>query len=152
MNIRFRFANANDSDLYFNWANDELVRKNSFNQAAISYNDHVVWFNEKVKSPFCYLYLFLNEFEVPIGQVRIDKHKEETVIGISIDLNFRGMSLAKHMLNKATEDYLIRFPEETIVAYIKKDNAASLKGFKNAGFTDQLITGTNESLRLVKSR
>src|SRR5205085_124383 len=48
--LHFRFANEYDVDLYFRWANDPLVRTNSFNQAIVIYQDHVKWFQSKLKS------------------------------------------------------------------------------------------------------
>ena len=35
--LRFRFADPEDVGLYLDWANDSLVRSNSFNQEAIKY-------------------------------------------------------------------------------------------------------------------
>jgi UDP-2,4-diacetamido-2,4,6-trideoxy-beta-L-altropyranose hydrolase len=134
----FRFAQAQDCDLYYQWANDEVVRKNSFNQDAISYENHVQWFKAKLQAVNCYFYMFLDkETNRPAGQVRIDKSGDEVIIGISIDEEFRGKSLGVEMLNKASADYQFKNPEAIIVAYIKTENIASYKLFKKAGFGDE---------------
>mgnify|MGYP001548003329 CR=1 FL=1 len=106
MKIKFRKAKLEDAQLYFNWANDKIVRQNSFNTSEIGYELHVKWFTAKLNSPDCFFYLFTDENDEPIGQVRIDKTNEEIVIGISIDEKQRGKGFGVSMLNQATEDYL----------------------------------------------
>ena len=138
-NLRFRFAGASDVDLYFKWTNDPLVRKNSYNQNPIKYNDHVKWFNSKLNTTNCCFYLFYNFEKVPVGQVRIDNGPEETVIGISIDENFRGKSYGVEMLNLAVGDYLRKNPDSVIFAFIKEENLASKSIFKKAGFMGDKI-------------
>ena len=46
--LHFRFANMNDIELYYNWANDKLVRENSYNQNSISLDEHTKWFQSKL--------------------------------------------------------------------------------------------------------
>jgi spore coat polysaccharide biosynthesis protein SpsF len=135
--IRFRFAEENDADLYYKWANDPVVRTNSYNQEKISYEDHIKWFNARIHSADCLFYLFLDD-NVPAGQVRIMKGKE-TIIGISIDEKFRGRSMGSIMLNMATDDYFTKYPGSTITAYIKTENTPSFNIFKKAGFKDEEI-------------
>jgi len=132
--LKMRMATAADVDLYFNWANDKVVRENSFNSSEINYEQHVKWFTNKLSSKDCFFYLFLNEQNVPVGQVRIDKTNEEVVIGISIDEKQRGKGFGVQMLNKATTEYLNQFPEAKIIAYVKEENIASLKLFTSANF------------------
>jgi spore coat polysaccharide biosynthesis protein SpsF len=120
--------------LYFKWANDSLVRKNSFNQAEIDFNQHVNWFKNKLNSENCFFYLFFGDMNDAVGQVRIDKSSEEVVIGISIDESHRGKGLGVIMLNQACDDYLLRFPQTDFIAYIKEENIASVNQFSKAGF------------------
>jgi UDP-2,4-diacetamido-2,4,6-trideoxy-beta-L-altropyranose hydrolase len=132
--LRFRFALESDVDLYFKWTNDPLVRKNSYNQNSVNYADHVNWFSKKLSSSNCFFYLFFNLENIPVGQVRIENVSEKTIIGISIDENFRGKSYGVEMLKLATSDYLRRNPGSTILAYIKEENFASKSIFSKAGF------------------
>lgn len=150
--LNYRFATINDADLYYQWANDPLVRQNSFNQDAIPYVNHVNWFTKKLQSDSCYFYLFLNIDNEPVGQVRIDKDENETIIGLSIDEKFRGMSLGATMLKMACDDYLQHHAHETIVAYIKEDNIPSYKIFEKAGFGNpsKIRYADTETFRLIK--
>jgi RimJ/RimL family protein N-acetyltransferase len=153
--LHYKQATPSDSDLYFEWANDELVRSNSYESNLINPQEHDAWFNSKLKSGSCFFYLFLNEAEEPVGQVRIDKmHGEEGYnIGISIDKEHRGRSYSTTMLEMATTDFLHNFKSATIVAFIKTENQVSYKTFKQAGFTnEEIITIKNsKSYKMYKS-
>lgn len=152
--IHFRFAKESDTDLYYKWSNDSTVRKNSYNQDEITYESHVKWFNSKLRSPLCFFYLFLNEENQPVGQVRIDNNGTETVIGISIDENFRGKKLGSVLIKMASEDYLKKHPTENIVAYIKQENSASYNSFTKAGFgREEIVTEKGiKSCKLFKKQ
>lgn len=151
--LSFRFATAEDADLYYEWANDELVRANSYNQDKIEYTGHVDWFNRKLKSIYCRFYLFFNNKKEPVGQVRIDKQGDEVIIGISIDSKHRGNSYGVEMLKKASANYLHYFSEAEIIAYIKCENNASYRIFIDAGFRNEEIVDMNgfKSYKLHKS-
>jgi len=137
--LHFRMAEYSDVDLYYQWTSDDLVRNNSFSTGTIAYDDHVNWFRSKVGSANCFLYLFLNDTGEAVGQVRIDKGSEEAVIGISIAEAFRGKSMGVEMLTGSTDDYLNKYPTDTIIAYIKVENVASNKSFIKAGFDNEEI-------------
>lgn len=150
--LHFRFATKKDVELYFEWANDDVVRSNSFNQNKVIYEDHVKWFNSKLESKSYHFYLFLNENNIPVGQVRIVNNEKETIIGISIDKNFRGKSLGVEMLKQSCFDFLSKNKNETITAYIKLENKASYSIFKKAGFAnEEIVTEQNfKSYKLHK--
>ena len=152
--LSYRRATESDVLLYFKWANDTEVRKNSFNTKVIEYENHCNWFLSKLSSDKCFFYLFLNRQNVSVGQVRIENNGKETIVGISVDESYRGKSLSTKMLVMATDDYLSRCLKDTIIAYIKCDNNASYKSFLAAGFIKQevLIIEGIESYRLFKAK
>ena len=132
--INMRLANEKDVDTYFNWANDELVREFSYQKDMIKYEYHVSWFNSKIKDANFKFYIFENESQEPIGQIRINKNDTEVIIGISIDKKYRGEKFGLKMLYQATSDYFKLFPDIEINAYIKQTNEASINLFTKAGF------------------
>jgi len=150
--LKMRQATLADTDLYYKWANDPLVRNNSYQKEAIDYHQHVNWFTQKLNSPDCFFYLFLNEENDPAGQVRIDKSGDEVIIGISIDEKFRGKGLGIEMLERSCNDYLEKFPGKEIVAYIKEENTASINQFTKAGFINagKTLIHDCESFRFIK--
>jgi RimJ/RimL family protein N-acetyltransferase len=153
MQIEFRKPTLQDVDLYFQWANDEVVRQNSFDQERIVYDDHVAWFKRKLTSADCFFYLFVHEKE-PVGQVRIEVKPTETVIGISIDSKYRGKGLGATMLEMACTDHFKKTSSQVINAYIKENNISSIAIFKKAGFKNEehLIVKGVKSVKLNKAK
>lgn len=152
--LSFRMADKNDVMLYFNWANDSEVRANSYKIESIEYEDHCRWFFAKLASGNCFFYLFLNKYNQPVGQVRIDKGAKETTIGISVDKLFRGKSLSGKMLGIATDEYLRMCSGDKVTAYIKYENVSSFKSFITAGFTEQGVVEISgfKSYQLIRQK
>ncbi|MBK6381505.1 MAG: hypothetical protein IPF72_18300 [Chitinophagaceae bacterium] len=59
--LTLRRATLLDSELYYQWANDALVRAQSFNTVAIDHDTHTKWFAERINNPDFYFYIFQNE-------------------------------------------------------------------------------------------
>ena len=147
--ISMRVSTSSDIDLYYEWANDELVRQNSFQQDEIQYEDHVLWFNSKIEDPNFLFLVFFNQDKSAIGQVRINKDLEEVIIGISVDNNYRGFRYSFKMLNLACQYYFKNYSENEIFAYIKLENIASITTFKKAGFLHEQFVSV-ENIKSVK--
>jgi RimJ/RimL family protein N-acetyltransferase len=132
-----RRANLEDAKLYFEWANDNEVRSQSFNSNSIDWSNHQKWFDEKIRSENYTFFIFETENKEPIGQVRLEKSISTNicVIGVSVSKKFRGKKLASQLIEKASILFLNENPIYTINAYIKKNNFASVKSFEKAGYT-----------------
>ncbi len=142
--IFFRKANENDMLLYFNWANDASVRENSYQSDLISLENHQNWFYKKIKDEMSYMLVFENHIGIPIGQVRIQKHDENTaIIGISNDTNHRAKGYASKMIEIASNEFLKQNQQICISAYIKIDNNASRKAFEKAGYVLDVVLEYN---------
>jgi len=131
--IVIRDVNLNDVNLLFDWANDELTRKNSFNSNEISFKEHEQWFTSKLKNSNSLFFIGMINSS-PIGLVRYEVGEENTIVSISIDKNFRGKKLAPSLLKEAAMSYF-KINKKPILAYIKKENIASVKSFEKAGYT-----------------
>jgi len=133
--IQHRKAKATDINLYFEWLNDPEVREKSFDSNTIKWEEHYKWFNDNINNPNYTFYIF-NFNKENIGQVRIHKIKEnESEIGISIGIHYRGLGYGSQMLIDACYDYFNNYNAKIINAYIKNDNISSKKIFEKAGFT-----------------
>lgn len=148
--LSFRHALSNDAELYFKWANDALVRRNSLNTKEIKLAHHMVWFNEKIKNPHVFMYLFLNTHNVPVGQVIIEQKENWASVGQSIAQEHRGKKYSTEMLSRSTDDFLSKFPKKTIVSVVKSSNIASLKMSRNSGFTIVPPDGKNNNSLVLK--
>lgn len=149
--ITFRKAREQDLMTYFNWANDEVTRKNSFGTHKIDLKTHTEWFLKKISSLDSLLLVFEDAAKIPVGQVRIECGEEEAVIGISIDSAFRGKSLSAFMIDSACTEYFRNFTKP-IAAHIKATNTASVKAFEKAGFILKEEYTVDQELRFILLR
>ena len=148
--ISMRVSTSSDVDLYYEWANDELVRQYSFQHNEIQYENHVHWFTSKIENPNFLFLVFFNQDKSAIGQVRINKSEEEVIIGISVDKNYRGFGYSFKMLRLACQHYFKNYSDNEIFAYIKIENKASITTFKKAGFLQVqfVLVNNTESVKL----
>lgn len=129
--MNFRNAEEKDVRLVYEWANDPVTRSQSFNSDPIPYDNHVVWFNSRLRDKDHMMLIFFNEENEAVGMVRFDNLEDHVVIGINIAPDQRGKSYASRILSMAMEDKKRGLP---VYAYIKEDNIASVKSFSRAGF------------------
>ena len=148
--LTFRFATKNDVELYFKWTNDSVVRHNSLNSERIDLKDHIAWFNRKIEDPNVFMYVFLNEYNEPVGQSIIERKNDWVVVGQSVAKEHRGKKYSTPMLTISTDDFLEKFPKETIVSVVKVLNIASLKMSANSGFNQVKPENLDENVLVLK--
>ena len=121
--LNFRNAKIDDIKLYYSWANDESVRKQSFNSKKIYFEVHQKWFESKIQDENCLMLIFIDTECIEVGQVRIQKeNNSEALIGISVSVEQRGKGYSIEMLKKASITYTKNtFINDDITQYINKD-------------------------------
>lgn len=133
-NLYLRKAELSDLDLYYEWANDPAVRRNSFCSELIPYEDHVKWFNRSLNEEDGHLYVLM-ENDVPVGQIRINISDAVAEISYSISSEFRGKGYGRKIVALLIEKIKKEIPNiKTISARVKPDNEASKKVFEKEGF------------------
>jgi RimJ/RimL family protein N-acetyltransferase len=132
---RLRLAANHDAALLWEWANDPVTRKNSFDPAAISWKAHAVWFAEKLASPDCRIWL-LELAMIPVGQIRFECSGADTAqISFSVAQDYRGKRLGTLLL-QATPSLAGRELGVSCAEGITFiENLASQRAFFKAGFT-----------------
>jgi UDP-2,4-diacetamido-2,4,6-trideoxy-beta-L-altropyranose hydrolase len=143
--FRLRQVREDDCRLLWEWANDPDVRKASFSSELIPWEEHLQWFKSKLGDPNCLFFIAVDGIDVPIGQVRFDivREKKEAVISVSIDRKFRGKGYASAIIQLASQ-MLFRLSEVNVIhAYIKQNNAASIRAFMKAGYRESGVTLIN---------
>jgi len=142
--LSVRKAEQSDALLYYEWANEKAVRRQSFNSEKITLEEHVQWFEKKITDSTCIMLIFENKERQPVGQVRFQQENEEVyVVGISVDAAFRGKGLAPQILIMASEYFFSVHPLKKIHAFIKQDNMASVHSFEKAGYANPKLTEVN---------
>jgi RimJ/RimL family protein N-acetyltransferase len=152
MDLYLRKADFGDCDLLFDWANDDEVRRNSFNQNKILYGDHVVWFNKVMNSSKYMIFIFLSG-SIPLGQVRIEIENGTAVISYSVDRKYRGKHLASKMLTLLENEVInSKLNISKLVGYVKFDNNISKKVFQDLNYNEVLRKDFYEYYKLLSDK
>lgn len=140
--VILRRAGLSDSRTLWTWRNAPDVRATAFTPDPIPWEDHERWFARKLDDPQCLL--FIAEDDEPLGQVRfdLDESGTEAEISISVERAQRGRGLGTFLIERGVDAASAADPDlDTIHAYIKPGNEASVRAFVRAGFAP---AGTRE--------
>lgn len=153
--IQLRPVREDDCDILWQWANDPLVRAVSFSSEPILRNDHVRWLVNKLSDRNCVFYIVLDENSVPVGQIRYEMTGDRrATISASIAASFRGRGYGLQAIRSGCQALFRASAVETIDAYIKPSNLASIHVFLKSGFENrgETIVRGQPALHLVKTR
>jgi len=147
-----RKAKRSDWKKLWDWANDPVVRKSSFNTDPIPLNTHKAWFDDKLKDPNSHIYILYTKREL-IGQIRFDIMNGKAEVDITIDKEFRGCGLGTFLLVKGIRKFVKNTKIAAIQSRIKKQNLPSVKMFKRANFQEHGIKKVNgvEAVHMIWS-
>ncbi len=135
--VYLRNAEYGDIDLLYRWANDFVVRTNSFNTEQISYENHVQWFKTMMTDPTVLQFILMDE-DIPVGQIRLNIKGTDAEIGYSIGAEFRGKGYGHRILQLVTDEVREKFPDiSTLIAKVKPANTASNRLFKSEGYNNE---------------
>ncbi|MBN2326071.1 MAG: GNAT family N-acetyltransferase [Candidatus Omnitrophica bacterium] len=127
-------AAKDDCRMLWEWVNDPEVRRSAFNQAPISFDDHVKWFHRKLNSGNCYIYIAYTERNEPIGQIRFDLKNKTAEIDVSVSKTHRGKGYAAPLIQEGIKRCYSDNGRSHFTAYIKTGNEPSYRAFEKAGF------------------
>lgn len=132
--LEFRFASTEDTKLTFDWATNKTIRKYSIQKEAITFENHLKWFSNKLESTDC-IYFIAEVNKIPIGSIRFDINKEkEALISFLLDPKFHGKGFGKSILEMGCIE-LVKLKEiSKIIGVVHTDNIPSLKTFKTLEF------------------
>lgn len=152
--IHLRPAASKDRDLVFEWRNNPEIIALGTSQKSVSALEHSDWFELILRSTNCRLFIILLGND-PIGQVRFEINKNvHAEISIFLVKGFTGRGFGVASINQSCRLALESFQEVScIVAFVRKDNFASLRAFEKAGFqADNTGSQRAEHSRLMLSR
>jgi spore coat polysaccharide biosynthesis predicted glycosyltransferase SpsG/RimJ/RimL family protein N-acetyltransferase len=130
--LAIRDANAADANVLFEWANEPSTRAQSLRTAQIRWEDHVRWLDGVLRSGE--RRLFVGELGgVPIGQCRLDRGEDATLVSIGLDVRRRGEGLSRPFLSAVLRDHA---PDAELEAWVRDGNRPSLALFRSLGFHD----------------
>lgn len=131
---RLKPASSADMKNLFNWRNDFRIRKNFFDQAPVSWDQHQKWFKDKIRESETSIYTAFYGNE-KVGSIRFERKEGRLKTSIMLNPAYLGRGLGRLIIKKGVKKFIgNKRLLEPIRAEIKNDNIASIKAFKGAGF------------------
>lgn len=134
--MQIRRARRDDAADILDWRNDPETRRRSLNSEVVSEADHTRWFEGVLADER--RVLLIGEIDGrKVGMVRLDR-LDGGGFEVSINMNpqARGLGYGKALLELA-----LSWKAGPYVAYVKEDNAASLRLFEGLGFRPEATEG-----------
>lgn len=132
-----RKVTKDDAQLIFDWANDSDARNMAANPSLIDWEEHLIWFNEKIIDSNCFFYI-LEKNAIKLGVIRFDKNEfDHFLISYSIAPAYRGAGLGTLILKLGLEKIRSLHSAGKFVAYVKDSNLSSSKIFQKYKFVEK---------------
>ena len=136
--LKIRPVKNEDCRLLWEWVNEPQVRAVAFNSEPVPWEEHLEWFRKKRSNPGCSILILTDEKDFPVGQVRFDMESDKSAeIAISIASEQRGYGYGTEAIRLACDYFRRQKPITEVAAYIKPENAPSIRAFQKAGFEDR---------------
>jgi len=138
-----------DCKLLWRWANDPTARAASFDPRPIAWGEHVAWFRARRSDGHSRIYV-IEDSGQPVGVVRFAlEGPGEAVVSINIAPAARGRGIGPDALRQACALVFEEDAVSAVTAYIKPENAASLRAFEQAGFAHTGSTAREDETAMV---
>lgn len=133
--FEIRPAKFKDCRLIWEWRNDPITRRYSFNTEVIPFKKHKIWFKNALKDKNRKI-LLIEVDKTPAGVVRfdIDPKNQNTEINVNIDPEKRGKGLGTRAIKASCRYAFSHLNIVKVMAKIKKENVSSIRAFSKAGF------------------
>lgn len=136
--LELRNASIEDSRLFYEWANEELVRNNALNSDKIIWEEHFKWFTNRLSSNSKLFVLLMNN--KPVGQIRFDFKNGFWEIDYSIDKKYRGFGLGRKIIILSMNKFSLG---DKLRAIVKRENISSRKVFEKLSFIQKTDSYSN---------
>lgn len=145
-----RKVKIEDLEILFDWANDPLVRTNSFSTKSITINEHKTWFQEKLLTcPFWYIFEFNSQ---PLGVIRFDEvnSSEILLLNYSLKSEVRGKGFGRKIIEMGMYEIKKSIQKPTkVLGVVKNENVASRKTFLALGFQEAINDQISYSYEII---
>jgi len=135
--IKLRKVNHTDISITYNWAANPDIRAYSFIKHAITKEEHVSWFANKLEDLNCFYYIAEID-DLKVGTIRFDIHGNEAIVSYLIAPEHQGKGLGQTLLIQGLQTMSLmsnKLKIRKIVGYVIKSNIASVKAFERLGFS-----------------
>ena len=140
--VVLRPATREDAKLMFDWQQIEEVRRYANDPRPPAWEDHVRWLDRRLTAPLGGPFSIIEYADRPAGVLRLDHpvperlrigapRTDDYLVSILIDPAFHRLGIAQAALSAGRA----LLPDAKIYAEVRRDNAASHRLFRTAGFS-----------------
>jgi UDP-2,4-diacetamido-2,4,6-trideoxy-beta-L-altropyranose hydrolase len=142
--ISLRPVEINDREWIWQCANDPISRSASFSSETILWNDHIKWFDQKLKDRDCVFWVIVQNLNLhPVGTVRYETSGHSAIISINITPDNRRRGVGSQAIQISSELLFETTLVTTVHAYIKIENTASINVFTRSGYSNTGLVDIN---------
>lgn len=147
--LTLRDAQATDISLFFEWANEPLNRRHSFDPTPISWKAHIDWFDQQLASDHAWLWVLCATDGLPVGEAHIETRDDRAILSFSLDADYRGRGWGRHFLQKIGERWRRKQRELPLIGQVLRNNPASVNCFEATGcFKPLSVNDTHQTYQL----
>lgn len=148
--ITLSAVESDDSDSLLAWRNDPAAIAASLDSRPVSQADHDRWFARVIADPLRAIYVARDSTSGErVGMCRFDSLPDQSsaVVSINVAPDWRGKGVGGLVLAAALSQFRDDHDKtHTLVAQVRRDNAASTRLFVTAGFVIDSIVDDVQSL------
>ena len=134
--LNVRRVTEGDSEVIFEWRNDDVTRKMFRTSERVDWEGHSKWLVSTLNNPNHCLLMCESTNGDPIAVVRFDVRDSCAELSINLSPLERGKGLAPMCLSLAINYFEEQYPSVSeLVAEVKTMNMPSRKSFEKVGFT-----------------
>ncbi len=140
--LTLRRADAHDSQILWQWRNDDTSRAASLNTAHVAWDDHERWFAAATNDPARAVLIALDAGGDRVGMVRFDLGPPGfATVSINVAPECRGHGVGRSLLHAALEWMREHDAQTRVIAVVRSGNAASMRIFESEGFVFESQAG-----------
>jgi UDP-2,4-diacetamido-2,4,6-trideoxy-beta-L-altropyranose hydrolase len=145
--MSIRKAAHEDLNICFDWANDPLVRSQSYSTSPILWEDHSNWFAEKLADKNSFFYILQMNAEL-VAQIRFQVNLNEATLSYLAGNELRSKGLGTAILSIGITQFVSDYKKNVnIIGFVKKSNIASQKSFEKLKFIKEESTENLDSYK-----
>lgn len=134
--LSYRPVQKSDAILLFKWTNNSSTRENSISSNKINWEEHIKWFDLKIKDPQTKMFLFQLQNHLPVGILRLEQDNNNLQISFSVDVKHRGKGIGNEIIRFAVKE----FNDKNLLAQVIDSNEKSHNIFLKNNFSINYIS------------
>ena len=135
MNVTLRKVGTNDLKKIYEWRNHPEIRKNSYNENEILWNEHVGYWKKRLGGSGNYSFIVVSD-NIDVGLVRLDKRDDSYEVHIMIAPDKQGKGFGTAAIAKV-KGVAANLGIKKLIAKVKPANIASKIIFTENGFVKE---------------